>query len=205
VVAVEPAVPLAERLERNYASYAASGQLRICTQLFESLQPGDFKPFPQIWSSDAWHWVDPAAGYRRTAELLVPGGLLICTWRFPVLTEPDLQRRLNRVYSRLSPDLVRDPEAHIAELEPLLEEGRREVNESGYIVTSDHWIQQRRIDIPVNFYAELQLSFAQVAMLSTGQRAELAVGIRDVAGADGQAMISLTIWQYTVASRPTTR
>jgi hypothetical protein len=122
-----------------------------------------------------------------------------------VLTEPDLQRRLNRVYSRLSPDLVRDTEAHIAELEPLLEEGRREVNESGYIVTSDHWIQQRRIDIPVNFCAELQLSFAQVATLSTGQRAELAVGIRDVAGADGQAMISLTVWHYTAASRPTTR
>ena len=128
------------------------GQLRICTQLFESLQPGDFKPFPQIWSSDAWHSVDPAAGYRRAAELLVPGGLLICTWRFPVLTEPDLQR----VSTGCTPGSART-------------------------------------------------SFAQVAMLSTGQRAELAVGIRDVAGADGQAMISLTIWQYTVASRPTTR
>lgn len=57
----------------------------------------------------------------------------------------------------------------------------------------------------MNFYAELQLSFAQVATLSTGQRAELAVSIRDVAGADGQAVISLAIWQYTVASRPTTR
>lgn len=33
------------------------------------------------------------------------------------------------------------------------------------------------------------------------ERAELADGIRDVAGADSQAMISLTISQYTVASR----
>jgi hypothetical protein len=48
VVAVEPAVPLAERPQRNHASYAASGQLQIGTQLFENLQPGDFKPFPQI-------------------------------------------------------------------------------------------------------------------------------------------------------------
>ena len=37
------------------------------------------------------------------------------------------------------------------------------------------------------------------------ERAELADGIRDVAGAGGQAMISLTIWQYAVASRPPAR
>jgi SAM-dependent methyltransferase len=205
VVAVEPAQPLAERLKRNYASYVASGRLRICTQLFETLRPADFEPFPQIWSSDAWHWVDPAAGYRRAAELLAPEGLLICTWRFPVLTDPDLQRRLNLVYSRLNPDLVRDPEAHVAELEPLLEEGRREVSESGYMATIDHWTQEQHIEMSVDSYVGFQLSFAQIAALSTGQRAELADDIRDAAGAGGRATISLTIWQYTVASRRLSR
>src|SRR6185437_12012005 len=64
VVAVEPAQPLADRLARRCASFLASGQLRIRTQLFETLQPADLGTFAQIWSSDAWHWVDPAAGYR---------------------------------------------------------------------------------------------------------------------------------------------
>jgi SAM-dependent methyltransferase len=204
VVAVEPAQRLAERLEQNYRSYGASGQLRICTQLFETLQPADFEPFEQIWSSDAWHWIDPAAGYRLAAELLAPGGLLICSWRYPVLTDVDLQARLNAVYSRLSPDLIRDPEAHVAELEPLQEQGRREVSESGHMTTIDHWTEEHLMDISVESYAELQLSFAQIAALSTGQRGQLAESILDVAG-PGRVGVSLAIWLYTVASRPADR
>jgi SAM-dependent methyltransferase len=205
VVAVEPAQPLAERLRRNYPSDVASGRLQIRTQMFETLRPSDFEPFPQLWSSDAWHWVDPAAGYQLAAELLVPDGLLICSWRFPVLTDPDLQRRLNVVYAQLSPDLVRDPEAHITELEPLLEDGRREIDDSGYMATVDYWTEERRVDISVDAYVEFQLSYAQIAALTTDQQAKLADGIREVAGCDEQATINLTLWQYTVGSRPTQR
>jgi hypothetical protein len=119
-----------------------------------------------------------------------------------VLADPDLQRRLNRLYARLSPDLIRDPDSHIAEMEPLFEEGRREVNSSGYMATADHWSEEHRIDVPVDSYAELQLSFAQIASLGTDQRAELADSIRNAAGSGGRTRISLAIWQYTVASRP---
>lgn len=202
VVAVEPSRPLASRLERNLASYAASGRLRICPRLFETLQAGDLQPFGQIWSSDAWHWIDPAVGYRLAARLLTPDGLLICTWRFPVLTDPDLQRRLNAVYSRLSPDLVRDPDAHPGDVQPLLEAGRREISASGFMTIAGYWTEEHRAHIPAGSYTDLQLSFAQIARLSTGQRAEIGAGIREVAG---QASVSMTIWQYTVASRPARR
>jgi hypothetical protein len=152
--------------------------------------------------SDAWHWVDPAVGYRLAAELLAPGGLLICSWRFPVLADADLQRRLNQVYAQLSPDLVRDPEAHIGEMEPLLAEGRREVNDSGYMTTVDHWIEERPVSIPVDSYAEFQLSYAQIAALSADQQAELSESIRRVAAGDGRTAVTLAVWQYTLASRP---
>jgi hypothetical protein len=121
------------------------------------------------------------------------------------LTDPDLQRRLNVVYAQLSPDLVRDPEAHITELEPLLEDGRREIDDSGYMATVDYWTEERRVDISVDAYVEFQLSYAQIAALTTDQQAKLADGIREVAGCDEQATISLTLWQYTVGSRPTQR
>lgn len=202
VVAVEPALPLAERLKRNYRREADVGRLRILTRLFETLEPAEFVPFEQVWSSDAWHWVDPAVGYRVAAALLAPDGLLICSWRFPMLADADLQRRLNRVYERLSPDLVRDPGAHIGELEPLLAEGRREVNDSGYMTTVDHWTEEHRVSVPVDSYAELQLSFAQIAALNAGQRTELADSIRSVAASDGRTAVALAVWQYTVASRP---
>lgn len=205
VVAVEPALPLAERLKRNYRHDVDAGRLRILTQLFETLEPSEFAPFPQIWSSDAWHWVDPAVGYRLAAALLASGGLLICSWRFPVLAEADLQRRLNKVYAQLSPDLVRDPETHIGEMEPLLADGRREVNDSGYMATAGHWIEERPVSIPVDAYIEFQLSFAHIAALNADQQAELAESIRRVAMRDGRTAITLSVWQYTVASRPAVR
>jgi SAM-dependent methyltransferase len=206
VVAVEPSAPMAERLQRNCAGEVAAGRLRICRQPFETLQPADFEPFGQLWSSDAWHWIDPLIGYRLAAGLLRPGGLLICRWRFPVLADPDLQRRLNRLYSRLSPDLVRDPVTHISQIEPLLAQGRQQVNDSGYMTTVDYWAESARDDIAVSAYVDLQLSFAHTAGLTPDQRAELAQGIRDVVGQrHSPAKISLATWQYTCASQPVMR
>lgn len=203
VVAVEPAPQLAGRLKRNYSGDLRTGRLRVLTQLFETLEPAAFAPLPQIWSSDAWHWVDPAAGYRLAAALLAPGGLLICSWRFPVLADAGLQRRLNQVYARLSPDLVRAREkAHLGEVEPLLAAGRREVSDSGHMATADYWTEEYPVRIPVDTYAELQLSFAQIAALSADQQAELAGGIREMAAGGGRTAVTLRVWQYTVASRP---
>jgi hypothetical protein len=67
----------------------------------------------------------------------------------------------------------------------------------------DHWIEESRISLPVSSYAEFQLSFAQIAALSADEQAELADGIQEIAGIARQADISLTIWHYTAASRPT--
>ena len=203
LVAVEPSAPMAERLRHNRAAHVASGQLRICVQPFETLPPAGFEPFTQLWSSDAWHWIDPNVGYRLAAALLHPGGYLICTWRFPVLTDPDLQDRLDQLYYQLSPDLVVDQDMYLQKIEPLLTEGRRQVNDSGYMATADHWTEPSYLDVPATAYVDLQLSYAQIAALPASQRAALGAGIRDVISDSGNpATIGLRIWQYTVASQP---
>lgn len=203
LVAIEPSGPMAERLRLNRAADVMTGRLQTLTQPFETLQPPDFKPFGQLWSSDAWHWIDPQAGYRLAAELLHPGGFLICSWRFPQLTDPDLQLQMNGLYSKLSPDLVVDPGTYVSQIEPLLDEGQRQVNDSGYMAVDDYWTESAHFDLPVSTYVDLQLSYAQIAALTIDQRDELAAGIYDVIQhAGNRPAISLTIWQYTVASQP---
>jgi SAM-dependent methyltransferase len=202
VVAVEPSVPMADRLRQNLAESLASGQLSVRCQPFETLDPADFEPFSQIWSADAWHWVDPLAGYPLAARLLRPDGALICTWSYPLLADHGLQDRLNQVYARLSPDLMRDPESHHAELEPLLAEGRAEIAASGLMSIIDYWTQTAAVSVTAEQYADLQLSFANVASMPPALQAELSGAIAGTLAAAGRPGVSLTTWRYTVASRP---
>jgi SAM-dependent methyltransferase len=206
VVAIEPCEPMADRLRQNLAASVSAGRLDVRCQPFESLEPASFEPasfepFSQIWSADAWHWIDPGVGYRLAGQLLGPAGILICTWGYPMLTDHDLQRRLNQVYTRLAPDLVRDPDTHIADLEPLLAEGRAEIIGSGEMSVVDYWAQTTDAEMTAEQYADLQLSFANVANMAAGEQAELSSDIRAVLAAAGQPLISLTTWRYTVASR----
>jgi len=202
VVAAEPSEPMADRLRQNLAGSVAAGLLSVRCQPFESLEPASFEPFSQIWSADAWHWVDPLLGYRLAAQLLRLDGLLICTWGYPMLTDHHLQRRLNQVYARLAPDLVREPDTHIASLEPLLAEGRAEITGSGQMSVVDYWAQATDASMTAEQYADLQLSFANVANLPLGQQAELSAAILSVLAAAREPRTSLTTWRYTVASRP---
>ena len=36
--------------------------------------------FSLVYAATSWHWIDPARGYRRARELLVPGGALALFW-----------------------------------------------------------------------------------------------------------------------------
>jgi hypothetical protein len=108
-----------------------------------------------------------------------------------------------RLYAELSPDLVVDPDGDLRQIEPLLDDGRRQVDDSGHMATAGHWTESVTLGIPVRSYIDLQLSYAHIAALTPGQRNHLAAGIRDVLQRSGnQPAIGLTVRQYTVASQP---
>lgn len=53
---------------------------------FEDIDPSRHHPFDLVFAATAWHWLDPAVRYRRTWELLRPGGHVafwIATYAFP--------------------------------------------------------------------------------------------------------------------------
>jgi SAM-dependent methyltransferase len=204
VTALEPSPTMAARLRHRFAREVSDGRLEVCEDSFEDIDPTIRGGFDHIWSSDAWHWVDPMAGYRLAAQILGPGGRLLSTWGFPVVADTTLAHALNALYADLSPDLVRVPEkGHLAQIAPLLEDGRDEVNQSGYLSVVDHWTEETRLEVPVVDYVDWQLSYAHIATMTASQRDRLADGITTIASRDRSgSAVPVTIWRYTAASAP---
>jgi SAM-dependent methyltransferase len=70
-VCVELGTRLAERARRNLVGLP----VEIHVESFETWEDGA-GTFDLVYAATAWHWVDPTLRYRKTHELLRPGGHL---------------------------------------------------------------------------------------------------------------------------------
>ncbi|MHB8245735.1 MAG: class I SAM-dependent methyltransferase [Acidimicrobiales bacterium] len=202
VVAVEPSHPMADRLLEHFPDETESGRLEVRRIAFEDLDADD-GPFDHIWSSDAWHWVDPETAYPLAASLLRPGGYLVNTWGFPTVHDVALARALNKVYEQLSPDLVRDSEHQLAASDPLFADGRAEIDSSGLMGVADYWLDEGLVEVEAPRYIDWQLSYAHIGLLDTAHRRRLSEAIAEVLSSDGADLVELHLCWYTVASRVT--
>jgi SAM-dependent methyltransferase len=86
ITCVELGPGLAAAARRNLAAFPA---VDVVTADFETWRPA--AAFDLVFAATAWHWIDPAARYRRAWELLRPGGRL-AIWRqehvFPAGGDP---------------------------------------------------------------------------------------------------------------------
>ena len=73
ITCVELGAALAAEARRNLASF---GRVTVVNADFETWQPPDGERFGLVFAATAWHWIDPAVKYRRSASLLRPGGHL---------------------------------------------------------------------------------------------------------------------------------
>ncbi|MGZ3425789.1 MAG: class I SAM-dependent methyltransferase [Polyangia bacterium] len=48
------------------------------------------RAFSLVYSATAWHWIDPARGYARAHDLLLPGGALALFWNEHVRGDDDV-------------------------------------------------------------------------------------------------------------------
>jgi SAM-dependent methyltransferase len=80
------------------------------------------RAFSLVYSATAWHWIDPAIGYARAHDVLVPGGTLALFWNEHVRGDDDVgfydavqdlyaaagmeRARLDRVHADRSPGIV---------------------------------------------------------------------------------------------------
>jgi SAM-dependent methyltransferase len=71
ITCVEPGAALAAVGRRNLATFP---EVDVVQSTFEDIDPSEHEPFDLVFAATAWHWLDPAVRYRRTWELLRPGG-----------------------------------------------------------------------------------------------------------------------------------
>ncbi|MDH6707216.1 SAM-dependent methyltransferase [Kitasatospora sp. MAA19] len=120
--------------------------LPVETTTFEAWHPGG-RRFDLIISADAWHWVNPAQGARKAAQILAPGGHIARFWSFHVLDDPILEE-LDGVYRKHAPGVqvggarqkstagVRDP---LADGEDFVAVAQRDYRWS-LALNADEWI-----------------------------------------------------------------
>jgi SAM-dependent methyltransferase len=74
ITVVELGADLAAQARRNLAHFAG---VSVVNGNFETwAPPAGSPPFDLVYAATAWHWIDPAIGYRKACELLRPGGHL---------------------------------------------------------------------------------------------------------------------------------
>jgi SAM-dependent methyltransferase len=104
VTGLEIGAGLAAQARRNLAAF---GAVEVVLDSFESWQPPAQAAFDLVFAATAWHWIDPAVGYRRARELLRPGGHLAIwdQWHvFPDGGDP-IFRELQPVYDEIGEGL----------------------------------------------------------------------------------------------------
>lgn len=73
VVALEPGPELARVARRVLAGL---GDVDVVVAPFERWSSGEGESFDVVFAATSWHWLDSSVAYRRSAELLRPGGSL---------------------------------------------------------------------------------------------------------------------------------
>lgn len=63
------------------------------------------RTFDLITCGDAWHWIDPAGGVAKVAEVLEAGGTIARFWTTAVLSEPAVVA-FDPIYRTLAPEVA---------------------------------------------------------------------------------------------------
>lgn len=94
VLGVEP--------DARMAGFARADGLDVEVATFEDWDPAG-RRFDAVVAGQAWHWVDPAVGAAKAADVLRPGGLLALFWH--VFQPPAaIAEAFADVYERVVPD-----------------------------------------------------------------------------------------------------
>ena len=95
--------------DARMADLARQSGLEVEVATFEAWNPAG-RSFDAVIAGQAWHWVDPAQGAARAAQVLRPGGLLSVFWNAAQLP-PDLAEAFAAVYGRVDTGLPFTPSA----------------------------------------------------------------------------------------------
>ncbi len=90
-------------VDERMAAIARGHGVEVEVAAFEDWDDGG-RTFDLITCGDAWHWIDPARGWRKIGVVLRPGGTVARCWSDYRVDGP-LRSALEAVYARVLPDV----------------------------------------------------------------------------------------------------
>lgn len=186
VVAVEPSAEMAALARRRCSAYT---DVAIELSDFEQWNPRG-RRFRLLFSAQAWHWVEPAAGYAKARQALTQSGLLAAFWNRVAWTRSDVREALLGAYEQVVPDLPADSPMHPGNLDPDADadwpgeiaavEGLADAEVRHY-----EWNQEYSADD----YVGLLSTIADVRLIDDTRRNELLSAVADAIHAHGERLI----------------
>ncbi len=186
VVAVEPSVEMAAIARRNCSGYSGVG---FELSDFEHWDPSG-RRFPLLFSAQAWHWVQPAAGYAAARQALSRQGILAAFWNRVAWNRSDLRDALLVAYRQAAPELPADGHMlHPANLCP-----DRDADWEGEIATAEglagadiryyEWDQ----DYSAGDYVGLLATLSEIRLLDERRRTSLLDAVAQAIDAHGEPL-----------------
>jgi len=184
VVAVEPSVEMAAVARRNCAPFT---DVEIEQSDFERWDPHG-RRFPLLVSAQAWHWVQPAAGYPKARQALTSDGILAAFWNLIAWETSDLRKALLDAYQRAAPELSTDSPMHPASVDTDGEDWEGEIAAADGFVDagSRHYEWEHRYSAAE--YVGFLATTSDIRLLADARRAELLAAVAAVIEAHGRSL-----------------
>jgi len=127
ITCIEIGANLAAAARRSLAAYPL---VRVMNVAFEDWRPAEDERYDLVFAATAWHWIDPAVGYRRAWEALRPGGHLAFWTASHVIPEDGdpFFREIQEVYDEIGEGL---PQGWVALRPGELPDNRAEIEATG--------------------------------------------------------------------------
>ncbi|MGP4110897.1 class I SAM-dependent methyltransferase [Streptomyces sp. 4N509B] len=184
------------------ADLARSRGLRVEVATFEAWEPAG-RVFDAVVAAQSWHWVDPAVGAVKAAEVLRPNGRLAI---FGHVFEPpaEVAEPFAAAYRRVAPD---SPFARQPARRPL------ETYQAGYARVADALRETERFDEPEQWRFDWERSYTRDQWLDllpttgglTRLRPDQLAGILDAVGHAIDALGGRFTMRYTTLATTAVR
>ncbi|MEZ4661240.1 MAG: class I SAM-dependent methyltransferase [Caldilineaceae bacterium] len=97
LLALEPGEAMCAIARQKCAAYS---NVAFRNDVFEEW-PLEAETFKLIYAAMSLHWVAPEIAFTKTADALVPGGVLACIWNRPQESEDALRQEIRRAYDKV--------------------------------------------------------------------------------------------------------
>jgi hypothetical protein len=189
VVALEPGAALRER-----GTARAPGAL-FRAETFEDLQPDG--RFDAVFTSNAFHWLDPAVKYAKAAEL---ADALVLLWNTPFVADSKLRRRIQHEvmipHGSTFPTEEADVRAFVADEHA---KARDDVRASGHFDEPWTHLYERTLEYTPARYVDLIGSMGNVA--ASPDRGDILAVLGPMLGDEPFELVDL-VWVVAARTLP---